>query len=139
MRRSETRDQCLPGGGRPGIGQGSTKSNGATRAIRSKSRRLSVTRTRPVSRHDSASKTSLPKDFETRVGFDLATSALGAGAMGPIQLLADFGTRPVDPGAVERYAATVKGLPDVRAVAAPVISRDGRKALMIAIGPAGLP
>jgi hypothetical protein len=47
-------------------GQGFMKSNGTKRRIRWKSRSLSVTRTHPASRHDKASRTSLPNAFETR-------------------------------------------------------------------------
>ncbi len=51
--------------------------------------------------------------------------------MGPVRVLADFGRAAVDPAAVERYTQAVRTLPGVEAVAAPVVSRDGRKALVV--------
>ena len=40
---------------------------------------------------DNAAIAQFPKDFETRVGFDLAAQATGPGAMGPIQVVVDGG------------------------------------------------
>jgi uncharacterized membrane protein YdfJ with MMPL/SSD domain len=82
-------------------------------------------------REDTAAVAMFPEDFETRVGFDLATQALGEGAMGPVQVLADYSRDPVDTAAVERYRQTVGDLPGVESAAAPVMSRDGRKALVV--------
>ena len=82
-------------------------------------------------REDTAAVAMFPEDFETRVGFELATQALGEGAMGPVQVLADYGGDRVDTAAVERYGQTVGGLPGVEAVAAPVMSSDGRRALIV--------
>ena len=82
-------------------------------------------------REDTAAVAMFPEDFETRVGYELASQALGEGAMGPVQVLADYGGENVDAAAVEGYAETVGGLPGVEAVAAPVVSRDGRKALVV--------
>ena len=82
-------------------------------------------------REDTAAVAMFPEDFETRVGFDLASQALGEGAMGPVQVLADYGRENVDTAAVEGYAETVGGLPGVESVAAPVVSSDGRKALVV--------
>ena len=86
---------------------------------------------------DTAAVAMFPEDFETRVGFELASEALGAGAMGPVQVLADFGDGAVDNEALTAYRGTVEGLPDVRSVEV-VPSDDGRKALLV-ITPRGGP
>ena len=76
-----------------------------------------------------------PASYETKVGVDLAGKALGVGAGGPIQIVADFGARPVDRAALARYEARVAQLPGVARPApghpAPVtsaISGDGHAA-----------
>ena len=84
-----------------------------------------------VMKENTAAIAMFPKDFETRVGFDLASEKLGPGGVGPIQLLADFNGREVDSGAVDAYVQEVQGLPDVASVADPVVSRDGTKALIV--------
>jgi uncharacterized membrane protein YdfJ with MMPL/SSD domain len=75
-------------------------------------------------KESTAALAMFPEDFETRVGFDLASQELGPGAMGPVQVLLDFGQRDVDAAAAEQFAQSVDGAP-------PVISRDGRKALVV--------
>jgi RND superfamily putative drug exporter len=82
-------------------------------------------------REDTAAVAMFPEDFETRVGYELASQALGEGAMGPVQVLADFGRDDVDIAAVERYRQTVGDLPGLESVPGPVISGDGRKALLV--------
>jgi RND superfamily putative drug exporter len=72
-----------------------------------------------------------PKDFETRVGFDLAAEAIGPGATGPIQVVADFGPRRVDSAAIVNFAASATELPNVASVSEPAVSNDGRKALVV--------
>jgi RND superfamily putative drug exporter len=49
-----------------------------------------------------------PKDFETRVAFDLAAKVGGPGALGPVQVIV--------PGDAEAFAAQVKGYPNVAGV-----------------------
>jgi RND superfamily putative drug exporter len=72
-----------------------------------------------------------PKDFETRVGFDLASKAGGPGATGPVQVVADFGSKPVDTAALEGFAKTAQTLPDVASVSPAAVSTDGSKALVV--------
>jgi RND superfamily putative drug exporter len=79
-------------------------------------------------KEDTAAVAMFPKDFETRVGFDLAQSKLGPGAMGPIQLVVDFGKPGED---VDGYLRQVSGLPDAAQVASPQPSRDGTKYLLV--------
>jgi RND superfamily putative drug exporter len=79
-----------------------------------------------------------PKDFETRVGFDLAARASGPGALGPVLVVADFGRARVDGAALDGFGRTLQGLPGVTAVTPPALSRDGRKALL-AVTPRGAP
>jgi uncharacterized membrane protein YdfJ with MMPL/SSD domain len=88
-------------------------------------------------KENTAAVAMFPKDFETRVGFDLAAQKLGPGRLGPIQVLADFGSRPVDQAAVARYVATVRGLPGVKEIDPTLVSRDGRKALVPIIATEG--
>jgi RND superfamily putative drug exporter len=73
----------------------------------------------------------LPKDNETRVGFEQAASVLGPGALGPIQVVADFGRRPVDQGAVNGFIAAARNTPGVAKVSPPVPSSDGHAALVV--------
>ncbi len=82
-------------------------------------------------KEDTAAIAMFPKDFETRVGFDLASEKLGPGALGPVQLLADFGRDDVDPAAVDAFVADIEGMPNVSQVASPVLSTDGTKALIV--------
>jgi RND superfamily putative drug exporter len=66
----------------------------------------------------------LPKDQETVVGGRLAAEKLGPGAGGPVQVVLDFGTKPVDTGAVGAFAAAAKQDPDVATVDTAVVSPD---------------
>jgi RND superfamily putative drug exporter len=72
----------------------------------------------------------LPKNFETRVGFEEAARAAGPGALGPVQVVADFGRRPIDGGAVSGFAAAAQRTPGVARVARPVRSADGHAVLV---------
>ncbi len=73
-----------------------------------------------------------PADFETRQGFDLAAQAPGGpGAMGPIQMIIDFGSKPVDQPALEAFPPQLQKFAGVADVAPAVISRDGRRALIV--------
>ena len=64
-----------------------------------------------------------PKDFETAKGNQLAAQAAGPGAGGPVQIVADYGSRPVDDAQVQQFAAAVQKLPGVaeNGVGKPVI------------------
>jgi RND superfamily putative drug exporter len=77
-------------------------------------------------KEDTAAVAMFPKDFETRVGFDLAQSKLGPGAMGPVQLV--VAGRGAD---LSGYVRGVSQLPGVADVAEPVPSRDGSKSLVV--------
>ena len=72
----------------------------------------------------------LPADFETAQGNALAAKAAGAGAGGPVQVVADFGNAPVDAAKVDQFIATVKTLPGVASVGKAVTSSDGHLALI---------
>jgi RND superfamily putative drug exporter len=73
-----------------------------------------------------------PKGFETRDGFELAAQAPGgAGALGPIQLIADFGDRPVDQPALEAVPPQLAKVSGIADITGPYVSRDGRRGLFI--------
>jgi uncharacterized membrane protein YdfJ with MMPL/SSD domain len=80
---------------------------------------------------DNAAVAMFPEDFETRVGFDLASEAAGPGSMGQIQLVVDAGDRAVDSAALAGVLQTVQGLPNVADASVPMLSQDGRKALIV--------
>ena len=75
-----------------------------------------------VLKENTAAIAMFPKDFETRVGFELAAQQLGGeGALGPIQLVFD-GTN------VDGFVASdIEPLPGVKAVSPGVPSRDGKQ------------
>ena len=50
----------------------------------------------------------LPKDNETRIGFEQAAQAAGPGALGPVLVVADGGDRAPDAAAVEKYRQAVQ-------------------------------
>jgi len=79
-----------------------------------------------VLKENTAAIAMFPKDFETRVGFELAAQQLGGeGALGPIQLVFD-GTN------VDGFVASdIEPLPGVKAVSPGVPSRDGKKTLVV--------
>ncbi|MDA0180483.1 MMPL family transporter [Solirubrobacter phytolaccae] len=84
-----------------------------------------------VMKENTAAIAMFPKDFETRVGFDLAAGQLGGpGALGQVELLADF-RGPADQAALGPFVDELKELPNVQAVADPVLSKDGTKALIL--------
>lgn len=84
-----------------------------------------------------AALAQLPKTNETHVGFDQAASALGPGALGPIQVVADFGGNKVDKAAVAKFEVAARGAHGVSAVAPPVISRDGHAAMIFVTSTTG--
>src|SRR4051812_2203818 len=75
-----------------------------------------------------------PAGNETRVGAELAAKATSPGAAAPAQVLVTAEHGNVDVHAVERYAAKLGDDPEAAAVKKPVVSRDGRAAV-IAITP----
>jgi uncharacterized membrane protein YdfJ with MMPL/SSD domain len=78
---------------------------------------------------DNAAIAQFPKDFETRVGFDLATQATGPGAMGPIQYV----VTGAGPAELARIGATLKAQRDVAEVSRPLSSEDGRRTLFTVV------
>jgi RND superfamily putative drug exporter len=77
-----------------------------------------------------AALAQLPKNNETRVGFEQAAKIAGPGALGPVLVVADSGARTVDPAAVDRYRQAVQKLPGVASVGKAVTSSDGHAALI---------
>jgi uncharacterized membrane protein YdfJ with MMPL/SSD domain len=75
-----------------------------------------------------------PKDYETRVGAELASQKVPPGASAPTIVVADFGkgaaTDPANRAALARYAAGLKQSPRVAQVGPPVTSQDGHAALL---------
>jgi RND superfamily putative drug exporter len=78
---------------------------------------------------DNAAIAQFPKDFETRVGFDLAAQATSPGALGPIQFVVDGGDQAVPD--LSGVLTTVAKLPGVAEVTVPAFSRDRHKALLV--------
>jgi RND superfamily putative drug exporter len=74
---------------------------------------------------DNAAIAQFPKDFETRVGFDLAAQEVGAGALGPIQYV----VTGASPAELAQIGATLRAERDVGEVSQPVSSADGRTTL----------
>jgi uncharacterized membrane protein YdfJ with MMPL/SSD domain len=70
----------------------------------------------------------LPPDNETRQGVDLASKVTGPGAGGPVQVIADYGSKPVDAGAVDAFRSAAQDLPNVAAVGEAKTSGDGHLA-----------
>ena len=73
---------------------------------------------------DNAAIAQFPKDFETRVGFDLATQVTG-----PARSARSSCGHRRKPGRAGPDRATLKQQPDVALVSQPVSSEDGRKTL----------
>jgi uncharacterized membrane protein YdfJ with MMPL/SSD domain len=75
-----------------------------------------------------------PKDYETRVGAELASQKVPPGASAPTIIVADFGkgtaADPANKAALARYAAGLKQSSRVAQVGAPVTSKDGHAALL---------
>jgi RND superfamily putative drug exporter len=72
----------------------------------------------------------LPKDQETVVGGQLAAQKLGPGAGGPVQVVLDFGSKPVDSGAVSSFTAAAKQDPAVAKIGQTATSRDKHLAFL---------
>jgi uncharacterized membrane protein YdfJ with MMPL/SSD domain len=75
-----------------------------------------------------------PKDYETRVGAELASTKVPPGASAPTIVVADFGkgaaSDPENKAALARYAAGLKESSRVAQVGPPVTSQDGHAALL---------
>jgi len=75
-----------------------------------------------------------PAGNETRVGAELAAKELGAGSVGPVQVLARFSdgelTTPRNRKALSSFAAAVRRDREVAAVGPPAASRDSKSALV---------
>jgi uncharacterized membrane protein YdfJ with MMPL/SSD domain len=73
----------------------------------------------------------LDKDNETRVGFDLAAQAAGPGSLGPVQVVADYGSATPDQTQLGAFGDAVSKTPGVKSVDEPVLSKDGHSALIV--------
>jgi len=78
-----------------------------------------------------------PKDNETRVGAELAAQKTGAGAAGPVQVVAQMDSGRVSDdanrAALASYVANLRGDPEVARMLPLQPSRDGRAALITAV------
>jgi RND superfamily putative drug exporter len=79
----------------------------------------------------------LPKDNETRIGFEQAAKAAGPGSLGPVLVVADAGNGKVDSAAVDQFRQAVQNTPGVAKVADPVTSKDGHAVLVTVIPTSG--
>jgi len=80
----------------------------------------------------------LPKNNETRIGFEQAAKAAGPGSLGPVLVVADAGRGTVDSAGVNSFRQAVQKTPGVAKVSPPVTSQDGH-AVLIAITPTSSP
>jgi RND superfamily putative drug exporter len=71
------------------------------------------------------------------VGTQLAGQKFGPGAGGPVQVVLDFGAKPVDQGTVAAFKAAVQGDPGVAQVQPAVTSRDGHLAYLEVVPKSG--
>ncbi|HEX6618811.1 MAG TPA: MMPL family transporter [Solirubrobacteraceae bacterium] len=75
-----------------------------------------------------------PKDYETRVGAELASQKIPPGASAPTIVIADFHkgsvSDPANRAALDRYVQGLKDNARIAAVASPVASTDGQAALI---------
>ncbi len=76
----------------------------------------------------------LPKDNETRIGFEQAAKAAGPGSLGPVLVVADAGSGKVDQAALGQFKQAIQKTPGVAKVADPVTSKDGH-AVLITVTP----
>src|SRR5262245_36844557 len=77
-----------------------------------------------------AALAQLPKDNETRIGFEQAARAAGPGSLGPVLVVADYGDKPVSAAELNAFRQAVQRTPGVASVADPRTSRDGHAALI---------
>jgi RND superfamily putative drug exporter len=68
---------------------------------------------------------------ETRDGFDLAAQAAGPGALGPVQVVAAYGSAAPDEAQLGAFREAVTSTPGVKSVDEPVLSKDGHSALFV--------
>ena len=78
---------------------------------------------------DNAAIAQFPKDFDTRVGSDLAAQVTSPGAMGPIQ----FVVTGAKPGDLAEIGVMLSQQDDVAQVSKPVSSADGSKTLFTVV------
>lgn len=78
-----------------------------------------------------------PRGSTTRAAFDLVGRGFGAGANGPILVVADT-RRPGSATALDRLVGALGSSPDVASAASPILSRSGSAAL-ITVTPKGGP
>ncbi|HZO61373.1 MAG TPA: MMPL family transporter [Gaiellaceae bacterium] len=78
-----------------------------------------------------AALAQLPKTNETRKAIDDIADRFGSGSLGPINVVVSLDESRTDRLALQRFRATAGGLPNVKKVAEPVMSRDGRNALIV--------
>jgi len=76
-----------------------------------------------------------PSSYTPRHAYDLLAEGFGPGFNGPLQLVATTGT-PADAAALDRLAATLKTVPGVAAVSAPI---PGKDAALISVIPSSSP
>jgi uncharacterized membrane protein YdfJ with MMPL/SSD domain len=75
-----------------------------------------------------------PADYETRVGTELAFEQAGPGESAPTVIVADFKTSVGENQAIlDRYVADLKETAGVARIADPVISEDGKAALITVV------
>jgi uncharacterized membrane protein YdfJ with MMPL/SSD domain len=77
-----------------------------------------------------AALAQLPKTDETRQAFEQAEKQLGAGAFGPVNVVAHF-DGAIDKEALASFADSAKSLPGVKKVGRPKYSADGHYALVV--------
>jgi uncharacterized membrane protein YdfJ with MMPL/SSD domain len=73
----------------------------------------------------------LDRGNETRDGFDLAAEAAGPGALGPVQVVADYRGGAPDEAQLGAFRDAVTSTPGVKSVDEPVLSKDGHSALFV--------
>jgi uncharacterized membrane protein YdfJ with MMPL/SSD domain len=74
-----------------------------------------------------------PKDNETRVGTELATKQIAPGESAPTLIVADFNgpvSEPANQTALQAYVTSLKGTDGVARVQDPIVSDDGKAALI---------
>ena len=77
-----------------------------------------------------------PSSYTTRHAYDLLAEGFGPGFNGPLQLVATTGSPADDAAALDRLAVTLKTVPGVAAVSAPI---PGKGAALISVIPSSSP
>ena len=78
-----------------------------------------------------AALAQLPSNNETRVAFEHVEKVLGPGALGPVNVVAEFGDNTADTAVLDQFRASALKTPGVKSVAAPLVSKDGHTALVV--------